>query len=143
MIPLRLLLDTNVVVAAALSPEGLSRSVLLLATARPAQLYLSQAILAEYRSVLARRELGIRRGLQLKLLELLELIADRARLISPSRVVQAASDPADDIFLECADEARADYLITGNVRHFLKFWKATKIVTPWQFIELIGPHLIP
>jgi uncharacterized protein len=140
MISLRLLLDTNVVVAGALSPEGLSRSVLLLATARPAQLYLSQAILAEYRSVLARRELGIRRGLQL---QLLELIADRARLISPSRTVQAASDPADDIFLECADEARADYLITGNVRHFPKFWKATKIVTPWQFIELIGPHLIP
>ena len=140
MIPLRLVLDTNVVVAAALNSEGLSRSVLLLATARPAQLFLSPGILAEYRSVMARRELGIRRGLQL---QLLDLIADRARLLSPSRVVHAASDPADDIFLECADEARADYLITGNVRHFPKFWKATKIVTAWEFIELIGPHLIP
>lgn len=140
MIPLRLLLETNVVLAAALNPEGLSRSVLLLATAKPAQLYLSAAILAEYSSVLRRRELGIRRGLQLQLLNLIE---DRGRLVSPSRTVRAASDPADDIFLECADEARADYLITGNVRHSPKFWKATKIVTAWEFIQLIGPHLIP
>jgi uncharacterized protein len=140
MIPLLLLLDTNVVVAAALNPQGLSRSVLLLATTKPAQLYLSPEILAEYRTVLARRELHIRRGLQLQLLDLLE---NRGRLVSPSRTVQAASDPADNMFLECADEARADYLITGNVRHFPKFWKATKIVTAREFIELVGPHLIP
>jgi putative PIN family toxin of toxin-antitoxin system len=140
MIPLRLLLDTNVVVAAALNPEGLSRSVLLLATARPAQLFLSPAILAEYRSVLGRRELAIRRGLQLQLLDLME---SRGRLVFPSRDVRAASDPADNKFLECADEARADYLITGNVRHFPKFWKATKIVTVREFIELVSPHLTP
>jgi len=47
------------------------------------------------------------------------------------------------MFLECADQARADYLITGNTRHFPKFWKATKIVTAREFIELVGPHLIP
>ncbi|MGB7283218.1 MAG: putative toxin-antitoxin system toxin component, PIN family [Candidatus Acidiferrum sp.] len=140
MIPLRLLLDTNVVVAAALNPKGLSRSVLLLATTRPAQLFLSSAILAEYRAVLGRRELGIRRGLQLQLLDLME---DRGRLVCPSRTVQAASDPTDNKFLECADEARADYLITGNLRHSPKFWKATKIVAAGEFIELVGPHLIP
>jgi uncharacterized protein len=140
MIPLRLLLDTNVVVAAALNPEGLSRSVLLLATTRPAQLFLSPAILAEYRSVLGRRELAIRRGLQLQLLDFME---SRGRLVFPSRDVRAASDPADNKFLECADEARADYLITGNVRHFPKFWKATKIVTVREFMELVSPHLTP
>jgi uncharacterized protein len=139
MIPLRLVLDTNVVISAALNPRGLSRSVLLLASARPAQLYLSPSILAEYRSVLARRELRIRRGLQLQLVGLLE---HRGRLVYPSRTVRAASDPADNIFLECADEARADYLITGNLRHFPKFWKATKIVTSREFMELVGPHLI-
>ncbi len=138
MIPLRLVLDTNVVVSAALNPRGLSRYVLLLATTRPAKLYLSSSLLAEYRSVLARRELGIRRGLQLQLLDLLK---NRGRLVSPSRTVHAASDPADNIFLECADEARADYLITSNLRHFPKFWKATKILTSREFMELVGPHL--
>jgi predicted nucleic acid-binding protein len=51
MIPLRLVLDTNIVVSAALKPDGLQRTVLLLATSRPAALYVSEAILAEYREV--------------------------------------------------------------------------------------------
>jgi predicted nucleic acid-binding protein len=36
MIPLRLVIDTNVVVSAALKPEGLQRTVVLLAMAKPA-----------------------------------------------------------------------------------------------------------
>jgi hypothetical protein len=28
--------------------------------------------------------------------------------------------------LECADTARADYLLTGNQRHYPRFWKKTK-----------------
>ena len=53
-----------------------------------------------------------------------------------------ASDPDDDKFIECADAARADYLITGNRRHFPAFWKGTKIITPREFIALAAPHLL-
>jgi predicted nucleic acid-binding protein len=31
----------------------------------------------------------------------------------------ACSDPGDNMFLECAEAAHADYLATGNQRHFL------------------------
>ena len=139
MLPLRLVLDTNVVISAALRPEGLQRTVFLLAISRPAKLYVSEAILAEYRMVLARPELRIRRGLQMEFLDLLE---NRARMVSPARLVRASSDPEDDKFLECADEARADYLVTGNLRHFPKFWKATKVVSAREFVSLAAPHLI-
>jgi len=139
MIPLRLVLDTNIVVSAALSPQGLSRSVLVSACKKPAKLYLSTPILDEYRSVLARPEFSIRKGLQR---QLLDLLTHSGELLVAATKVRAAHDPADDIFLECADAARADYLITGNARHFPKFWKATKIVTAREFIEIIGPHLI-
>jgi predicted nucleic acid-binding protein len=54
MIPLRLVIDANIVVSAALKPDGLQRTVLLLAITKPARLYVSDAILAEYREVLAR-----------------------------------------------------------------------------------------
>jgi predicted nucleic acid-binding protein len=37
MIPLRLVIDTNVVVSAALKPEGLQRTVVLLAMSKPAE----------------------------------------------------------------------------------------------------------
>ncbi len=53
------------------------------------------------------------------------------------------SDPDDNIFVECADAARADFLITGNRKHFPAFWKNTKIVTPREFVSLVAPHLIP
>jgi putative PIN family toxin of toxin-antitoxin system len=139
MLPLRLVVDTNVVISAALKPEGLQRTVFLLAIIKPARLYVSEAVLVEYRMVLARPELRIRRGLQMQLLDLLE---NRARLVSPTRLVRASSDPDDDKFLECADEARADYLVTGNLRHFPRFWKATKVVSAREFVSLAAPHLI-
>jgi len=61
MIPLRLVVDTNIVVSAALKPDGLQRTVLLLAITKPAQLYVSPVILTEYRDVLSRPELQIRK----------------------------------------------------------------------------------
>jgi putative PIN family toxin of toxin-antitoxin system len=139
MLPLRLVLDTNVVISAALKPEGLQRTVFLLAITKPARLYVSEAILAEYRMVLARPELRIRKGLQL---QFLDLVANRAHLVSPTRLVNASRDPDDDKFLECADEARADYLVTGNLRHFPRFWKATKVVSAREFVSLAAPHLL-
>ena len=33
-------------------------------------------------------------------------------------------------------------LITGNPRHFPKFWKKTKIITSREFIGIVGPHLL-
>jgi predicted nucleic acid-binding protein len=38
MIPLRLVIDTNIVVSAALKPDGLPRTVLVLAITKPARL---------------------------------------------------------------------------------------------------------
>jgi putative PIN family toxin of toxin-antitoxin system len=140
MIPLRLVIDTNILVSAALKPEGLQRTVLVLAMTRPARLYISQAILAEYGDVLARREFKIRRGLRQ---QLLQLIRNRAQLVGPARALEVTKDPDDNKFLECADVARADYLITGNQRHFPNFWKKTKIITSREFISIVAPHFIP
>ena len=139
MLPLRLVLDTNIIVSAALKPAGLQRTVVLLALTRPARFYLSPQVFAEYRAVLSRGELHIRKGLRHQLLQLLE---NGAHFVTPSRPLQVTVDPADNIFLECADAARADYLITGNERHFPKFWKKTKIISTREFMGIVGPHLI-
>ena len=140
MIPLRLVIDTDILVSAALKPDGLPRTVLLLATTEPARLYVSDAILAEYRQVLSRPELQIRKGLQH---QLLQLIRSHSHPVAPSRSLQVTKDPDDNKFLECADAARADYLVTGNQRHFPRFWKKTKVITPREFISMVSPHLIP
>ena len=72
MIALRLVIDTKIVVSAALKPDGLQRTVLLLAITKPARLYVSEAIMAEYREVLARPKMNIRKGLRHQLLQLVK-----------------------------------------------------------------------
>lgn len=139
MIALRLVVDTNIIVSAALRPDGLQRTVLLLAITKPARLYVSTAILSEYRDVLSRRELQIRKGLRQ---QLLQLIRRRTHCVTPAHRLQVTNDPCDNIFLECADAARADYLVTGNTRDFPRFWKRTKVITSREFLNLVAPHLL-
>src|SRR6476620_7240632 len=100
MIPLRLVVDTNIVVSAALKPDGLQRTVLLLAITKPARLYVSDAILAEYREVLSRPEFQIRKCLRQ---HFVNLIRQRAYVVDSVRAIQVAHDPDDNIFIECAD----------------------------------------
>lgn len=139
MIPLRLVIDTNIIVSAALKPDGLPRTVLLLAITKPARLYATEAMIAEYREVLARPELKIRKGPRQ---QFLQLITNHAHVVRPAHPLQVTRDPDDNKFVECADAARADYLVTGNQQHFPKFWKKTKVITSREFISIVAPHLI-
>lgn len=139
MLSLRLVIDTNVLISAALKPESLQRMVFLLAITKPARLYISQPILDEYADVLGRPELQIRKGVRQ---QLIQLIKNHSHIISPSRQLNVTNDPDDNIFIECADAARADYLITGNQKHFPAYWKCTKVVTSREFINIAAPHLI-
>jgi len=138
MIPLRLVIDTNVLVSAVLKPDGLQRTVFLLATTKPARWYVSGPIMEEYATVLARPELKIRKSLRL---QFIQLIKNHTYSVTPSRLPQLTSDPDDNIFLECADAARADYLVTGNRRHFPRFWKKTKIIDSREFLDIVAPHM--
>lgn len=139
MLSLRLVIDINVLISTALKPESLQRTVFLLAITKPARLYISTPILEEYADVLGRSELGIRKGARQ---QLIQLVKNHSHTVKPSRQLDVTSDPDDNIFIECADAARADYLITGNQKHFPAYWKCTKIVTSREFVNIAAPHLI-
>jgi putative PIN family toxin of toxin-antitoxin system len=139
MLSLRLVIDTNVLISAAIKPAGLPRTVLLLAFTKPARLYVSHAILEEYADVLSRPEVRISKGMRL---QLLQQVKNHSQIVIPALRIEVTRDPDDNIFLECADIARADYLVTGNQKHFPRFWKTTKVITPPEFISLTAPHLI-
>jgi len=138
MLPLRLVLDTNVVVSATLKPEGLERVSLVFGLSTPARLYVSPDILEEYERVLSKPQLKLS---PLRVGQVMGLVKSRALLVRPSRRLDVTLDPDDNVFLECAEHARADYLVTGNKRHFPRFWKSTKIVNARELLELIAPHL--
>jgi putative PIN family toxin of toxin-antitoxin system len=106
-----------------LKPESLQRTALLLAITKPGRLYVSEPIMQEYADVLSRPELSIRRGLRL---QLLQLIRNRGHLVVPSRRLEVTGDPDDNIFVECADAARADYLVTGITGIFRRSGRARR-----------------
>lgn len=96
--------------------------------------------MGEYRDVLARPRLHMAKG---RRQQLLQLIRSRSHSVKPANMPLVTSDPDDSIFLACADSTRADYLVTGNPRHFPKFWKKTKVITSREFIGIVAPRLIP
>ncbi len=134
----RVVLDTNVAVSAHLKEDGLERFVLDLALNRKLHLFLSAEILEEYRNVLAREKFNIHPE---KVAASLHLIERASTKVRPKRKVTAAKDPGDNKFLECAAEAQADYLVTGNKKHFPKQWEKTRIVNARELLQATTPDL--
>jgi putative PIN family toxin of toxin-antitoxin system len=138
MPPLRLVLDTNLLVSAALNRKGLPRRVFFHATSKSARLYVTRPILDEYAEVLMRTELDVKPTVRERMIQ---LVGNHSHLVVSSHRLQVSRDPSDNKFLECADAARADYLITGNLKHFPSVWKKTRIVSAREFLGLVAPHL--
>lgn len=134
----RVVLDTNVVISAHLNLGGYERFALDLALASKIQLYSSAEILEEYRAVLRRRKFLIHPQ---QVTASLRLIEKASKLVQPKHQVAAAPDPEDNKFLECAEAAEADYLVTGNKRHFPKRWGTTLVVNARELIEDLVPIL--
>ena len=129
---IRVVLDTNVIVSALLRSGGLPEAMFNLAMASEIQACVSDPILAEYEEVLRRPRLAIHPH---KVAVAVARIRAATMLVLPTARVTAATDPDDNSFLECAEEASADYLVTGNRRHFPERWRETWVVTPRQFME--------
>jgi putative PIN family toxin of toxin-antitoxin system len=136
---IRVVVDTNVVVSANLVDEGLPASILDLAANQKILMCVSEDILAEYQEVLRRP----RFKLALARIETsMALIRNTSRLIKPRRILKVSPHESDNRFYECAEAAKANFLITGNTKHFPESHQTTSIVTPREFIDLIGSILI-
>ena len=136
---IRVVIDTNVVVSAALNDDSLPAAVLSLAIDQTILMFVSATVLAEYEKVLHRPRLKFHPK---RIEALLTNIRDASRLVHPTRTItEIKKDDPDNRFLECAHAADADYLVTGNTKHFPKTFEKTTIVTPKQFIDLLLPLL--
>jgi len=132
-IAVRVVLDTNILVSACWKPGGNEAEVARLATSGAITPCVSAAILAEYRDVFSRRKLSGISGLATELLASLEYAA---LTMQTAATVRVSVDEDDNRFLECADAARAEFLITGNLRHYPAVWGAARIVNARTFLSL-------
>ena len=124
---IRAVLDTNIIVSALLQPLGPSAHLLLLSLNGSIQICLSGSIYTEYEEVISRPR--FQRSPE-AVVRALDAIRKAALWVRPTETMQACSDPDDNMFLECALAARANYLVTGNLRHFPPSWGETRTVLP-------------
>lgn len=130
---IRVVLDTNVVVSALLASDGLPATILDLTLQGKVSAALSQPILAELELVLRRPRFGFEPR---KIGSFLALFKSRAKLASPKKALNLCrKDPSDNRFLECAEAAKTEFLITGNKSHFPLRYRNIIVVTPREFWE--------
>lgn len=133
----KLVLDTNILVAALRSKKGASRELLRLLSQDVFTAMVSVPLFLEYESVLKRPEHLLASGLRP---DLVERFLDGFLLHSEPVAVSylwrpQLNDPADEMVLEAAVNGRADWIVTHNVRHFTAAAKKFRLA-------IIGPSLI-
>ena len=116
---MRLVLDTDVVVAAFRSDRGASRRLLLAALNRKVIMLVSVPLMLEYEAVLKRPEqldaIGVTSDEIDAVLDALAAVIEPVRLRFLWRPM--LKDPSDEMVLETAVNGRADRLVTFNLRH--------------------------
>lgn len=116
----RVVLDTDVLVAALRSDRGASRLLLVSTLEGQCLSLVSVPLMIEYEAVLTRPEhLAASRLSHADVQELLDALAVVAEPIRLSYLWRPAlPDAQDDMVLETAVNGRADLLVTFNLRHF-------------------------
>ena len=113
--PLRIVLDTNVLVSGLLNPRGAPGRILDLILMGEVQILYDDRILAEYHEVLRRPRFGFQ---ERDIRRVLDYLAFSGEAVTALPVTLNASDEDDLPFVEVALSGRADALVTGNISHF-------------------------
>lgn len=130
---MRIVLDTNVLVSGLLVPRGKPARILRLILSGLIDIVADDRILLEYESVLKRPKFSaIREDSEIVLKEI-QLLVERI-MPKPLRVI--IPDPDDLPFLEVAQAAGVDAVVTGNKRHFPS--TACGMIKIWNPRELLG-----
>ncbi|OGW17240.1 MAG: putative toxin-antitoxin system toxin component, PIN family [Nitrospinae bacterium RIFCSPLOWO2_12_FULL_45_22] len=138
---LKVVYDTNLIVSAALKKESLPALLLSLALEDKVRLFISPALIKEYEEVLKRPRFKLGHN---EIMELIEEINQKATIVKPTKKLDIITeDEADNRILECALKAKADFIITGNKKHFrFERFKGIRIITPKEFMDEIGKDII-
>jgi putative PIN family toxin of toxin-antitoxin system len=133
----RLVLDTNVLVAGLLNPVGPCGRLLDLVLDGAVEICLDERILREYADVLRRPRLSLPAR---SVADLLAFLQQSAEPVVAAPLAIKLPDPDDLPFLEIASSAGA-VLVTGNRRHFpSRHRRGVHVMAPAECLQaLAGP----
>lgn len=119
-------------ISAALKPEGLEAAVVNLVLAGVLEAWVTAEVWGEYEEVLARPKFEKVREASRDVLMALD---SRVRRTTAVTAPAAAFDEDDNRFLECAQAAEANFLVTGNLRHYPAECGVTRMVNARGLLE--------
>jgi hypothetical protein len=134
---MRLILDTNVLLSALLSPLGAPAKLLEAWERKAFTLVACDALVAELRDVAGRP--FFRARLRASAAELLAAgLRDFSAFCQKLPSGPIAPDPKDSYLLALAEAGQAEFLVTGDKELLsLKRHKSTRIVTPAAMIDIL------
>jgi putative PIN family toxin of toxin-antitoxin system len=128
---LKVILDTNILVSALTGTSFPYKIINDFVFEKRVLLCVSEKLLLEYLDVLTRSKFGKTEKFETNANELLIFIMENALYFKPTITLSIIKDEKDNRLLELADVSNADYLITGNTKHFtMTQYKSTKIISP-------------
>ena len=119
-------LDTNIILSAALSDKNYSRRIFDAVLEKEIKMYLTEEIIWEYKNVLSRDYFNILRE---KVGRMINIVRKLGVMICPEITDFPMQDESDRIFFDTAQKSEA-WLITGNIKHYPK---QNFIITPANF----------
>jgi len=129
---MKIVLDTNVLVAGLLSPFGPCAEIVRMLSSSDLTLYFDSRILSEYNEVLRRSKFRFQID---KVVALLDHIENRGQIVASSPLSDLLPDPGDEPFLEVGVAGQAVCLVTGNHAHFPpKQCQGVKVFSPSDFL---------
>ena len=130
---MKIVLDTNVIVAGLLSPFGPCGDIMRMVSSGSLILCIDARVLSEYREVLERPKFGFDRD---KTTAILSYIEHYCLAVASAPLSHPLPDPDDEPFLEIAISGKAEYLVTGNHAHFpSKLCQGVAVVSPSEFLK--------
>jgi putative PIN family toxin of toxin-antitoxin system len=138
--PVKAVLDTNVLVSARRSAQGASNRLLQAAVAGRFKMLVSVPLVLEYEAVLVRPEnLAAFRLDRATVVEALDFLVGKAEPVWLDFMWRPQSnDPADEMLMDVAINGRADHIVTFNDKDFptaVRF--GISVTTPAAFLEML------
>lgn len=131
--PMRVVLDTNILISAVWKPGGNESRVVAMAVGGKLEIAVCDGLEAEYRDVAGRKKFAKHReGLE----EAIAGLLARAVRVEAVAECAACSDPDDNLLLDCAVAAGARYVVTGNGKHFPEEWRGVAVINARRLLEL-------
>lgn len=117
---MKIVLDTDVLVAAIRSPAGASAALIRTLQAGQVQVAASVALFVEYEATCTRAEHLLASGWQMQ--DVVDFLDALAGLMQHTEIHfmwrPQVRDPADDMVLEAAENAMADAIVSFNIKDF-------------------------